>query len=114
VAVEAFAQFASNHSTFKKEAISVLTDLLRDNSNNIKNAAIEGLITLEAGSAVGHVKALKSAYAPQYHPFLEKKIRALTQEGDSDTVQKLKKDVVELEARLRKLEDAQKGTGNRD
>ena len=52
-------------------------------------------------------KKKKKDYADQYHPWFERKVRAFNKEGDSETVQKLKKDVEALEARLRKLEDAQ-------
>ncbi|KAL6074450.1 Peptidase family m1 domain containing protein [Balamuthia mandrillaris] len=111
-AIEAFAQAAASQASQQEEkkrmAVEQLIALLRDPLLRVRKAAVTGLVVLKAGPgrAAEAVSAVASEIAEQDLPWLERQVKSLraSSSGGGEEVKDLRKQVEELQARLRKLE----------
>jgi hypothetical protein len=77
--------------------------LLRDPQPEVREAAIEGLVQLEAKEAAGAIEQTRRLFSNQAQPWLERQLTSL-RKGEGSELQKLKKEVEELTLRVKKLE----------
>ncbi len=88
----------------REQVVEILTDLLRDPWENVRWRAATGLKDMPAPEAIPSLEAYKSSLSKQMQVYTEKMIQSLRGEDKSDG-SALKKQMEELNDKVRKLED---------
>ena len=104
-AVQALADIGKGQEKAKRELIvEKLVDLLRDPWDRVGWFAAQGLRTVKAPEAIGALQAYSHALSHQERVIVERIVKSLRQE-DKVEGSALKKQVEELQEKVRKLED---------
>jgi aminopeptidase N len=89
----------------KRQCVKLLLEYTRSSEDDVKSAAIRGLVTLQDKSALPALEVSRTLFAAQYQPWVRKQINQLKEaKKESDDVSSLKKQVDTLEQTLRKLQ----------
>jgi hypothetical protein len=87
----------------KNKTVKILNDRLRSLEERDRRAAINGLVTLKSQSSLNAIESTRSTFADQYHPWLERRIKALSG-SNNNSISTVQKDVDSLRETIKKLE----------
>ncbi|TPX31166.1 hypothetical protein SmJEL517_g05418 [Synchytrium microbalum] len=105
-AIATSAAFQSDKD--ERSAADLLAEYLLDENDSVRNAAYLGLISLEARDKAGDIESSLVLWPDQDKPFVIRRLRQLRESGRSgvsERVKSLVKDVEDLEAKLKKIEN---------
>eukprot|EP00741_Cyanophora_paradoxa_P003104 tig00000670_g3013.t1 len=89
----------------RDEVAEVVAEALSSPLERVRTAAVEGLVSLQAASAAGRVRATAASFAPQKRPWLERQAQALEGAGEQPAVAKLQAQLEETTARMKRMEE---------
>jgi aminopeptidase N len=105
-AVTAFARSAHyQEKLLRRQAIEKLLELLRDKDLQVRRAAIEGLVLLEATDSMERMDRVRITFAEQDHAWLDKQLQKLKSVEESSIIHQLTKRIEDLETKQRRLEE---------
>jgi hypothetical protein len=105
--IESFSQGAFNIEEVKKESKEILIELLRSEDLQVRLKALDGLIALKSTDKVGDMFNSFSLLPDYQKVTVEKKIRDL-KKATLETPNQVRQSIVELQEKLRKIEEEMK------